>query len=535
MVSLFRASLPSLRGDVDAIVIGGGHNGLVTAAYLARAGLRTLVLEARHDVGGCASSEEVFGVRVNICNCDHMTFRTTPVMDELDLAAHGLRYLNVDPAQMNMLWSGGPAHATFKDVDRTLQGLAITYPSQVDGYRRYCEAAIPVARLVLDAGADLPTRPRLVRTVLNARGRGVTTLLRWSRMSAAQVMRQFFTDDALMAPALSAGPVVWGLSPETPGTGMGALTLAIRHVVDVGRPEGGSGMLPRALRSSFAAAGGTVRTSARVVAIECEGDGVRGVRLADGTEITAPIVVSACDPHSTFLDWLRNPPTAAGPTIDRWRATPHAGGYESKIDAVVTEAPQYRQVPDGIEQRLGFDALTASMMIAPSLAEIDAGHRAMSHGKVMDRPVHFANVPTVLDPTMAPAGLHVFSLETLYTPYDIPGGWQTSAEPARWLDGYSTLVQHGWRDSVVDWRVMTPENYETDFHLPKGHATSFGGGPIMALRARPRELTRYETPVRGLFLTGAATFPGAGIWGSSGRSCALTVLSRVGARPMGSA
>jgi beta-carotene ketolase (CrtO type) len=528
MMGMFRTT--SLRPDTDAdvVVIGAGHNGLVTAAYLARAGLRTVVLEARHDVGGCASSEGFAGATVNICNCDHMTFRTTPVMDELDLGAHGLRYLEIDPAQMNMSWDGGPAHATFKDVERTLDGLALTHPDQVDGYRRYCEAAIPVARLILAAGADLPTRPRLLRTVLERRGRGVSRLLAWSRRSAAEVMRQFFTSDAITAPALSAGPVVWGLSPETPGTGLGALTLAIRHVVDVGRPEGGSGMLPVALRSALEAACGSIRTGARVVAIECDTQGVRGVRLVDGTEITASVVVSACDPHSTFLDWLTNPPRSAGPMIERWRTTPLDGGYESKIDAVLSELPRYRQVIDGLEERLGFDVLTASMMIAPSLRDIDAGHRMMADGAVMPRPVHFANVPTVVDPTMAPAGLHVFSLETLFTPYDVAGGWATSTEPARWLDGYATLVQDGWRDSVVDWRVMTPADYESQFHLPKGHATSFAGGPLMALRARPRELTRYETPVEGLYITGAATFPGAGIWGSSGRSCALTILRRYG-------
>jgi phytoene dehydrogenase-like protein len=283
-------------------------------------------------------------------------------------------------------------------------------------------------------------------------------------------------------------------------------------------------MLPTALQLAFTAAGGQLRTASRVVGIDCEGDRVRGVQLADGTTITAPTVVSACDPHATFLTWLRHPPAGAGPTIERWRATPPADGYESKIDAVVDRLPHYRQVDADLAARLDFDPLHPSLMIAPAVAELHRGAALLAAGRVMDRPVMFANVPTVLDPTMAPPGRHVFSLEVLFTPYALPGGWPGSAEPRRWLEQYATLVAPGFLDGILDWRAMTPDRYEGEFHLPRGHATSFAGGPLAALRARPRELTRYQTPVRGLYLTGAATFPGAGVWGASGRSCALTVL-----------
>jgi phytoene dehydrogenase-like protein len=128
---------------------------------------------------------------------------------------------------------------------------------------------------------------------------------------------------------------------------------------------------------------------------------------------------------------------------------------------------------------------------------------------------------------MAPAsGGHVLSLEALYTPYRLQGGWPDSAEPRRWLDSLATLVQPGWLDSLGEWRAMTPDRYERDFHLPTGHATSFAGGPLAAVRNRNPELTRYHTAVDGLFLTGAATFPGAGVWGASGRNAALAVLRR---------
>ena len=119
---------------------------------------------------------------------------------------------------------------------------------------------------------------------------------------------------------------------------------------------------------------------------------------------------------------------------------------------------------------------------------------------------------------------HVLSLEVLWTPYALPGGWRGSAEPQRWLDAFAGMVQPGFGDAVRRWRVVTPEDYEADFSMPRGYAPSFGGGPLAALVGRDRELTRYETPVAGLYLTGAGTFPGAGVWGASGRNAAQVVL-----------
>lgn len=515
------------RSDFDAIVIGAGHNGLTTAAYLAKGGLRTLLVEARATVGGCASTVPACGVWVNICNCDHLTFRTTPVMEELGLAAHGLRYLDVEPGMLNIPWSGGPAWPVMHSLEATLEGLQMTYPGQADSYRRYAAAAIPVVETIFAAANEPPSAGGLLRVLGRRRGRGVATLLRWSRMSAADVMRSFFSADEVIAPALATGPGVWGVSPEFPGTGLGALTYALRHVARVGRPAGGSGALTDALRDAFVARGGTLRTRSAVEAIECGATAVRGVRLTDGTSITAPVVVSACDPRRTFVDWLEHPPTAAGPLVERWKAAAHAEGYESKIDAAVSSLPRYRQLDDRLVDRLGFDPLHPSAFIVPTTAEIHRGHALMASGQVMDRPIMFANLPSVLDPAMGAPDRHVFSLEALFTPYSFEGGWKGSGEPRRWLNRYADVVDDGFLAGISEWRVMTPDRYESEFHLPSGHATSFGGGPLAALRSKQPELTRYETPVAGLYLTGAATFPGAGIWGASGRNCATTVLRRM--------
>ncbi len=504
--------------DHDAIVVGGGHNGLVTAAYLARAGLRTRVLEARPIVGGTAASEPFAGARVNICNCDHNTFRSTPVMEDLELAAHGLRYIDMEPSGTAMAWSGGPMWEYHRDVGRLLDGLAATYPEEVDGFRRYLKAARPAVELILAAATEPPTAAGLARQAIRKRMAGVATVVRWSRRSAADVMRSFFTHDALVGPGLATGPMVWGVSPEQAGTGLGALTYAMRHVGRVGRPIGGSGALTEALAAAVVRHGGEVRTDTRVTAVRCEGSRVVGVTTADGTDIDASIVVSACDPRRTFVDWLQAPPAAAAGMIARWAGATASPGYESKLDAVLDAEPRLRDSDV---------RLSSTLTVAPSVAEMDRAAGLLASGGIIERPALLVNVPSIADPSMAPAGRHVLSIEVLLTPFGRPGGWPGSPEPQRWLELFAAQCEPGLLDSIVDWRAMTPDVYERAFHLPDGHAARFAGGPRAALRRTEPELTRYETAVPGLYLTGAATFPGAGIWGASGRNCATVVLSHL--------
>jgi beta-carotene ketolase (CrtO type) len=510
--------------DYDAIVIGAGHNGLITAAYLARAGLSTLLIEARDSVGGTASSERFCGATVNICNCDHITFRTTPVIEELALKDHGLEYLDVEPAQHHAAWSDGATWTQYFDVAATLESIGAVCPNEVEGYRRYLKAAKPAVSMIFEAASAKPTATALTRLAIKKRMAGAKSLMRWSRLSAADVLRSFFDHDALAGTAAVGGPMVWGVSPELPGTGLGALSHAMRHVGKVGRPVGGSGAMPEAIRSAYEAAGGRVLTGRQVAEILCEDDAVRGVKLTDGNEHRARVVISACDPHSTFLEWLKNPPPVATKLVNRWRNVPHHDGFESKIDAVLTTPPILRSIGR---------PTASTMVIAPSLAEIDDGYRQMLQGEVPERPGLLVNVPTVLDPSMAPPenpNRHVLSLEVLYTPFRLKGGWPNSGEPARWLDLFSDLCEPGFLDSIVEYRAMTPDIYERDFNLPAGHATSFSGGPLAVFRRKDPELTHYETAVTGLFITGAATFPGAGIWGASGRNCAVVVLDRLGIR-----
>lgn len=506
--------------DYDAIVIGAGHNGLITAAYLAKSGLSTLLIEARNQVGGTAGSELFNDAVVNICNCDHLTFRTTPIMDELDLAGHGLEYINVEPPQINGDWDTGRFWALYKDVDQTLDSLSAAHPDQVDGYRRYVKDTVPLATMILRAAAQPPTRHRLATLGLGSGPRALTALTRFSRMSAADVLRSYFTSDAVMGPALVTGPMVWGISPETPGTGLGALSYALRHVGTVGRPVGGSGRLTDAIRDSFLSHGGHLRLNAKVMNINCTGTRVASVTMNDSSTISARVIVSAADPGRTFVKWLRNPPARAEKLIDRWRNTTHDQGYESKIDALLTAEPVFKHAP-----RLSTgNANGPTHVISPTLAEMHDSAVRMKDGIVTKRVGVMFNLPSAIDSTLAPAGRHVASLEALYTPHNFVEGWSGPDEPMRWMQLMNPLLETPLTDILDSWRVKTPAEYESEFHLPRGHATSFPGGPVAAFMGRPRELTRYKTPIQGLYLTGAATFPGAGVWGASGRNAALAIL-----------
>lgn len=511
---------------VDAVVVGAGHNGLVCAAYLARAGLDVVVLEARDSVGGCASTVDALGARVNICSCDHTLVRASGIIEELELARHGLRYLDLDPTALNVPSGGGAPWFSFVEIDRTLASLALTYPDQVAGYRRYLDAAMPLARLVQRLTAEAPTPGSVLRHVASRRAGALPRLLAWSRLSAESVLRQFFTRDELLGPAIAVGPAVWGVGPAAPGTGLGALVWANRHLTPPGRPVGGSGALPAALAAAVRAAGGSVRTSAAVVAVACEGERVRGVELAGGELVEAPVVVSTVDPRTTLVRWLAHPPSGARRLVARWRATPAVPGYEAKLDAVVAFRPRYRGLDDQMLASLGVaDALVPTAVITPGPAGIAAGRDEADAGRVANEPVLLANFPSVADPGMVPpGGGDVLSLEVLFTPYDLAGGWATSTEPRRWLAVFASHLEAGFVDGVGASRVVLPPDYERDFGLVRGHAPSFSGGPLAALLGRAPELTRYRTPIGGLFLSGAATFPGAGIWGASGRNAAQAIL-----------
>lgn len=506
------------------VVVGGGHNGLICAAYLARAGIDTVLVEARDSVGGCASTVSDLGARFNICNCDHTMIRAMPVIDELDLAAHGLQYLEAGAGFLNVFHDDSPPWASFHEVERQLDSLAVSYPSQVDGYRRYLDDAMPVAELVIAMARTKPSTSGMVGTALRRRANGAARLLDWSRRSAEDVFARYFDDWHVTMPVVSTGPTVWGAHPSWPGTGLAAAAFATRHLIKTGRPVGGSGALTDAIAASFVAAGGEVRTDSRVAQLLVNDGQVGGVELTDGTVIEASAVVAACDPHRVFVDWVGEVPAGARRMVRRWQGREVHDGYESKIDAVLETLPRYR-FAEAIEAACpGVDVLEPTIVVSPSPDDLTDAHAGRDEGRVAARPTMLVNIPSVLDDAMTPgAGGHVLSLEVLFTPYALAGGWPDSPEPARWLDLWFDMTEDTTADDLRAWRAMTPDRYEAEFSMHRGHTPSYAGAPLAALLGRERELTRYRTPIDGLYLSGAATFPGAGVFGAAGRNTADVV------------
>ena len=523
--------------DHDAIVVGAGHNGLICAAYLARAGLD--VAAGRSPATGSAGAPRrstrsapasTSATATTPCSA-RRRWRTSSTSPRTGCATS-----TSTRRSCSLLHDGGPAWPCFHDVERTLEALALTYPGEVDGYRRYLARRAAGRRAPGRAGqrARRP-RSRSCGRVADRRASGVghpapLEPAQRGRRAAAASSRE----DAIMAPAHRRRARRCGACrPYTPGTGLGALTL--RHEARRSASAGPSAAAapcptPCSARSRPPAARSAPRRRGRR-------HPVRGrTRCAASSWTTAPawrrpIVVSACDPHTTFVRWLRNPPASAQPLVARWQAAPCHDGYESKVDAVIAELPV---LPPARSHAPGSPRLRRAARRRPSSlprsTQMDAAHRLMAAGRVADRPMFFANVPSVLDPHAAAAvgGRHVLQ----------PRGALTRRTPCRAVGPPAPSRTAGWRSTGSAVQPGFGDGVRRYADDDAGDATSASSTcPGATPRASPagrwprcaagtRELTRYETPVGGLYLTGAATFPGAGVWGASGRNTARVILRR---------
>lgn len=520
-------------GAPDVVVVGAGHNGLIAAAYLAKAGLCVHVLERRALPGGCTATEELApGVRVNRCHCDHTLLYTTPIPDELDLAGHGLENILLDPPHVAPRLND-EGLVFWQDLDRTVDGIGARSAKDARAYRRFVRQWTDLFRWLQPILLGDPTPRRAAARMARTPGRTLAglrhlpLLQRAQRASVRDLLDATFDDMHLKGVLAFASAGIAGQHPAAPGTALTAVAAVLLHAAGVRHPRGGSGALARALVAVIEAHGGTVRTGAPVERIRVEHGTVRGVRLADTEEIDARTVVAACDPQTTFLRLLDHQvvPVDLRAAIERLQI---ANGYTLKVDYVLDRLPEWRPHPAITAE----EQARATKYVCPSIEYLEAAFDDFQQGRNPRWPALMVSTPTAADPSLVPDGRQLLTLETRYTPYELAGGvsWEAirEREAERLFEFFLQYTPNlaGVEHAAI---MQSPADLARDLALPRGHQLHLDAGASQNLHKRPiPQLANYRTPIGGLYLTGAGTHPGGGVWGAPGRNTAHEILADLG-------
>ncbi len=511
--------------DCDALFVGTGHNALVCAGYLARAGYRVLLLERRPVAGGAVVTEEVVpGYRFDLGGSAHILIHHTPIVRDLELERYGLEYIDVDP-MFFAPFPDGTQLMMWKDVEATCDGIARISPGDAAAYRQFVETWRPIARAMVETFLHAPTPLNLARYLVYGAKMGrywrerVTDLTR----GYGQVLRQTFTSPKVQAMiawmAAQSGP-----PPAEPLSAPFALWHPMYHVSGVRRPRGGSGMLTQALARMIAAHGGAIRTNEPVRRILVDRGRAVGVETAGGERITARAVVSGTHLLTT-LRLLEGVPLSsrAAFLLNRARV---GNGFGMMVRFAMRELPDYTALPSpaggaGPQHR-------ALQFICPDLAYLDRAYADYLKAEPSRDPALIAMTFSAVDPTLAPAGRHVLFLWGQYYPYDLASGESWDAVGDREADRMlAKLAEYAPNvaGAVIDRLVETPLYLERELGLLRGNVMHLEMSIDQMFLFRPAlGFSRYRGPVRGLYLTGASTHPGGGIMGAAGRNAAAVLL-----------
>ena len=513
----------------DVIFVGGGHNGLTAAAVLARSGVKTLVLEARATLGGAAITEELHpGFKIS--TLAHAAQPAAALMTELRLAEHGLELIEPDPYLFAPV-PDGRSLVLGRDIDATANSIATFSP---DDARRYPQFRATLARVRAFTGDIMANTPPDIEqpsiadlwsmAMMGRRFRGLGKkdayrLLRWAPMSVADFVSEWFESEPLRAAIAAGGIFGTSLGPRSAGS---TAVLLMRMGAGDGRQRlvrGGLGSLTSALASAARAAGADIRTNAEVRRILVKDGRATGVTLTSGEELQAKAVVSNADPRRTLLG-LIDPVELEPGFLARIRSY-RAVGTVAKINLALSALPNFTALTGGERALAGF------IHIGPELDYLERAFDASKYGQWSPRPYLEITIPSLTDPTLAPAGAHVMSITAQYAPYRLRGTSWAAASAAFADAAIDTLAEYApnLRSSILHREVITPLDLEAKYGLTGGHI--FHGELALDQLFTMRPLlgwARYRTPVRGLYMCGAGTHPGYGVSGLSGLNAAREIL-----------
>ncbi|MCA1584528.1 MAG: NAD(P)/FAD-dependent oxidoreductase [Acidobacteria bacterium] len=521
----------------DAIVIGGGINGLVCAAYLAKAGRKTLVLEARASVGGGACTNTIApGFRI-----PRLAHATGPlrrdVVDHLQLASRGLSFVS-GPTELAALDPDGGAVVITHDPATTADGLRRRSAHDAAAWPRFVATRAALGKVIgslftiSPPSVDEPTARdgwHVLRTLRAFRALGrddAYRLLRWGPMPVADLVSECFDGELLRATLAGDGIFGTMFGPWSAGSGMASLLVAANEAVAAPNSrfvEGGPGRLADLLGTIVREAGSEVRTQARVIKVVVRGDRARGVALENGDEVNASLVVSGLDPKRTLLQ-LCDPVDLAPEFLWRMRHY-RAKGAVAKVNLALSALPAFRKVDR--------DTLTGRVRIGPDLDYIERAFDHAKYGRFSPEPWIELTIPSLLDPSLAPPGAHVLSAYVQFAPYALrPSNGSATVDwdierQALGQAALRTLEEHapGLRALVVALEVLTPLDLEREWGFTGGHI--FHGELALDQLLTMRPLLGwgdYRTPIDGLYLCGSGTHPGTGLTGGSGANAAREIL-----------